>query len=178
MASREQTQRNPMKITISVIVIAVVVVAVIFSIRSLGEDVQDVRSGFTANQRAPTKVPENQVSVFDEEEWGRPIYSERRPVVSEEHSFETEYGWLVSAGEESTQFRCRGSVEVSVEGDVTIMCEGYANEAQSRGGRPPVTAEGTIEIGRLLSAYWELRETFPESIEVGAGRCGVLEWPP
>lgn len=178
MASREQTQRNPMKITISVIVIAVVVVAVIFSIRSVGENVQDVRSGFTANQSAPTKVPKNLVSVFDEEEWGRPIYSERRPVTSEEHSFETEYCWLVSASEESTQFRCRGSVEVSVEGDVTITCEGYANEAQSRRRKPPVAAEATIEIGRLLSAYWELRETVPESIKVEAGRCGVLEWPP
>lgn len=166
-----------MKITISIIVIAVVVVAVIIAIRSLGEDVQDVRSGFTANQRAPTNVPKNQVSVFDEEEWGRPIYSEKRPVVSKEDSFETEYCWLVFSSDESTQFRCRGSVEVSFEGDVTITCEGYATEAQSRSRKPPVAAEGTIEIGRLLSAYWELRETFPASIDVGAGRCGVLEWP-
>lgn len=166
-----------MKITIPIIAIAAVVVAVIFVIRSVGEDVEEARSGFAANQTAPAGVPKNQVSVFDEEEWGRPSYSQRPPEVPEEVSFETDYCWLTFVNKESTQFWCRGLVEVSLEGDVVIKCEGYANKEQSRRRGPLVDAERTITIDDFLSKYWELGKTFPADREVEAGRCGVFEWP-
>lgn len=167
-----------MKITISVIALVAVVVVVIFSIRSVGEDVEDVRAGFSGSQTAPTDVPGNQVNVFDQGEWERPSYSQIPPRVPERTEFEIEYCWLENINEATTHFRCRGRVELPSEGNVKIKCEGFASEDQARRRTPLVTAEGQFEIGRLLLLYWEVGKSYSSSNpEIGAGRCGVFEWP-
>ncbi len=162
-----------MKIAISVVVLAVVVVAVVIAVRSIGDDVGDIRQGFESSP-VDTEVPANAMELIG---WEVPIYSTLPPDEPEGVKFETHYCWLGPGSERFADFRCRGTVTTTSQGIVQVKCEGFPNEAESHKRRPDVTASKGFAIGRLLHANWEVSGEFESIKDVFVGRCAVFEWP-
>lgn len=162
-----------MKIGVSLLVLVVGIVVVVVLMRSLGDDVSDIRSGFERNREVP-EFPEVTMPLIN---WATPVYTTIPPKVPEEAEFEITFCVLESVGAERGRVRCTGTVASPNEGTATIKCEGYSSAQQARRDRPVVEFSAKDFKVEELPARWTLAGFYNLNKTVEVARCAVYGWP-
>ena len=162
-----------MKIGVSILVLVVGIVVVVVLMRSLGDDVSDIRSGFERNREVP-EFPEVTMPLID---WAKPVYTTIPPKVPEEAEFEIMFCVLESVSAERGRVRCTGTISSPREGTATIKCEGYASAQQARRDRPVVAFSAERFEVESLVAQWTATGLYSLNKQVEVARCAVYGWP-